>query len=80
MKKQPVRYRLEVNFYAEEYEDKAMETSSPIHTKKEGLAEYLKAIHENCIDKPQQPARVHLWKYNWDSAGKNHPVTICKNY
>ena len=79
MKRHPL-YRLEINWFFDEHEDAACESSTPIYSKKEGLAEYLKAIRENCIDNPQQPARVHLWRYNWDIAGRNHPVTICKNY
>ena len=39
-----VRYRLDVDFYSRDYDNKACSTSSPIYTKKEGLKAYSAAL------------------------------------
>ena len=75
-----VRYRLDVDFYSRDYDNKACSTSSPIYTKKEGLKAYSAALKKSCIDIPELPPRVHLWRYTWDENGKCCPVTIRKNY
>lgn len=82
MEKQ-VLYRLEVNYYSQDYDDKALETSSPIFTLSEGVQRYLEAIQEKCEDDPGKPARAHLWEYVW--SGEPHKSeliekTIMKNY
>ena len=79
-RKRRVLYRLDVDYYSREYENKCCEISSPIYNKKEGLEKYKKAIAEKCIDNPEIAARVHLWKYRWDDCGKCVPLTIAKNY
>ena len=79
-RKRRVLYRLEVNYLSQDYEDRALETSSPIYSKREGLQEYRKALSEKCVDMIERPARVHLWKYAYDAAGRLAPVTIAKNY
>ena len=78
--KRRVLYRLEVNYLSRDYEESACETSRPIYNKREGLQEYMKALELKCIDKKDIPARVHLWKYNYDAAGNFAPITIAKNY
>lgn len=79
MRKRKVRYRLEVNYYSENYIDKACETSSPIYTKADGWKAYKKACSEMCIDK-DVPARVHFWKYIPEDENGNYILTIAKNY
>ena len=80
MSKRQVRYRLEVDYYDKDYDDKALYISSPIYNKKEGHTEYRKAIKETCIDNPFKPVRAHLWKYCYASNGALTPITILKNY
>lgn len=80
MRKRRVLYRLDVDYYSRDYDDRACEVSSPIYNKKEGLTKYKKAIAEKCIDKKDIPARVHFWKYNYDENGVFAPITIAKNY
>lgn len=75
-----VTHRLEINYYSRDYKSKCCETSAPVRGLEEGLAMYEEAIKKPCIDKPNRPARVHLWEYAWDSSGKCTPVTIRKNY
>ena len=79
-RKRRVLYRLEINYYSVDYDDRALETSSPIYSKREGLQEYKKALGEKCVDRLDVPARVHFWKYNYDAEGRFFPVTIAKNY
>ena len=74
-----VKYRLDVNYLSKEYDDSALETSSPIYSLDEGLAEYEKAITEKCVDNSEIAARVHLWKYAY-KGNKLAPITIRKNY
>ena len=74
-----VLYRLEINYYSQDYEYKCLETSSPVYNKKDGWREYRKAIKEKCVDK-DVPARVHFWKYNYNADGRMEPLTIAKNY
>lgn len=80
-----VKYRLEVNYYTVDYEDKMCETSSPIYSLEQGLHEYAEAIRKTCIDDRSRPARVHLWEYGWigepwKHESKMEPITIAKNY
>ena len=80
MRKRQVRYRVEVNYLSKDYEDAALEISSPIYTKADGWKEYRKSIKKFCVDDKTKPARVWFWKYNYDANGKPDPVTIAKNY
>lgn len=73
MNKHEVRYRLEVNYLSKDYDDWALAESSPIYTKKEGIAKYQEAVKEFCVDDRSKPARVWLWKYE-------PRITILKNY
>ena len=77
--KRTVKFRLEVDYLSREYDDSALETSSPIYTLEEGLARYEEAIQEKCVDDPSKAARVHLWKYAY-KGNKCTPITIRKNY
>ena len=45
-----VKFRLEVDYLSKEYDNSALETSSPIYTLEEGLARYEEAIQEKCVD------------------------------
>ena len=74
-----VKYRLEVDYLSREYDDSALETSSPIYTLDEGIAKYEEATQEKCVDDPSKAARVHLWKYAY-KGNKLAPITIRKNY
>lgn len=74
-----VKYRLEVDYLSREYDDSALETSSPIYTLDEGIARYEEATQEKCVDDPSKAARVHLWKYAY-KGNKLAPITIRKNY
>lgn len=80
MRKRRVLYRLEVNYLSRDYDDRALETSSPIYNKKDGWKEYRLALMEKCVDDKTAPARVHFWKYNYDANGAFAPITIAKNY
>ena len=78
--KRRVLYRLEINYLSRDYDDSALETSSPIYSKKEGWKEYRRALLEKCADDKTAPARVHFWKYNYSESGEFCPITIAKNY
>lgn len=80
MRKRRVLYRLDVDYYSRDYDDRACEVSSPIYNKREGFQKYRKAIAEKCIDNKSISARVHFWKYNYDASGVFAPITIAKNY
>jgi len=80
MRKRRVLYRLEVNYLSRDYDDRAIEVSSPVYNKKDGWKEYKKAILEKCADDKTVSARVHFWKYNYDANGAFSPITIAKNY
>ena len=80
MRRRQVRYRLEVDFYEKDYENKALYESSPIYTKRDGISKYKDAIKETCLDNPFHPVRAHLWKYCYAPNGALTPVTILKNY
>lgn len=80
MSKKRVLYRLDVDYYSTDYENKCCEVSSPIYNKREGLKKYTEAIKERCIDFANVPARCHLWKYQWNERGECIPLTIAKNY
>lgn len=75
-----VRYRLDVDYMSKYYDNSACFTSEPIYTKKEGLKKYMQAKNKTCIDDPKKPARVHLWKYNYNDADELEPITIARNY
>lgn len=75
-----VKYRLDINYYSQDYPDACCEISKPIYTMEEGKQEYLSACEEKCLDNPDMPARVHLWKYQWSDDGKCNPLTIAKNF
>ena len=75
-----VLYRLDVDYLSREYDNRALLISSPIYNKRDGLKAYREALQKTCIDDPAKPVRVHLWRYSFDTAGKNHPVTIRKNF
>ena len=77
--KHEVRYRLDIDYLSVDYDDAALNTSSPIYTKADGMKEYRKACKEKCVDDSTKSARVHLWKYNYID-GKFAPITIAKNY
>ena len=56
-----VRYRLDVDFYSRDYDNKACCTSSPIYTKKRRIESLFCSIKKKfCIDILEQPLRVHL--------------------
>lgn len=74
-----VMYRLEVDYLSREYDDSALETSSPIYALDEGIARYEEATQEKCVDDPSKAARVHLWKYAY-KGNRLAPITIRKNY
>lgn len=58
-----ILYRLEIDYYSREYEDRCCSISKPIYSLQEGIAKYLAAIMEKCIDDNNKYARVELWKY-----------------
>lgn len=74
-----VPYRLDVDYYSRDFDDRACDISSPIYSLDDGIAKYEKAIMEKCIDDNTKSARVHLWKYRY-TKGKLNPLTIRKNY
>lgn len=77
--KKTVKFRLDIDYLSREYDNSALETSSPIYTLEEGLARYEEAILEKCVDDTSKAARVHLWKYAYEG-NKLTPITIRKNY
>lgn len=78
-----VKYRLEVDYYSLDYEDRLCSTSEPIYTLSDGINKYKAATKEKCID-IDAPARVHLWKYDGDYDENGHfigkELTLAKNY
>lgn len=79
MRKREVKYRLEVDYYSKDYDDRMCSTSGPIYNLKDGWKQYRQAIKETCIDDKSRPARVWFWKYNYIN-GEFAPLTIAKNY
>ena len=75
-----VKYRLEENFLSRDYEDSALETSSPIYSLEEGLRKYEEAIKEFCVDDKSVPVRCILWKYRYKKDGTPNHVIIKANY
>lgn len=72
-------YRLDIDYYSRDYDDRACCTSEPIYTLEDGRKKYSAAILETCIDDRSRPARAWLWKYR-NIRGQFAPVTIAKNY
>lgn len=58
-----ILYRLEIDYYSQECENRCCSTSEPIYSLQEGIEKYLAAITEKCIDDNSKYARVELWKY-----------------
>lgn len=79
-RKRTIKYRLEVNYLSHDYEDCALETSSPIYNKREGMKAYMDALKQKSVDDPEKPVRVWFWEYAWDKDGRCAPITIAKNY
>ena len=79
--KYKVPYRLEIDHYSKEYDDRACEISSPIYSLEQGIKEYEEAIRKNekCLDDNTKPVRIWLWKYRY-TKGELNPITIRKNY
>lgn len=78
-----IKYRLDVNYYSQDYDNKCCETSIPVYTLSEGINKYLEAIEESCIDDKNKPARAHLWEYVWSDEPRKSEIisnTIAKNY
>lgn len=78
-----IKYRLDIDYYSKDYDNKCCDTSSPIYTLSEGVNKYLEAIKETCIDDITKPARVHLWEYAWSGEPWKSDliqITIAKNY
>lgn len=75
-----VRFRLDVDYFSREYEDKACIISTPIYTLEEGMKQYVQACAEYCIDNPEIPARAHLWEYHYGRDGSSNHKTVKKNY
>lgn len=77
-----VRYRLEINYYSRDYDNKCCDISSPIYTKADGWKRYKQALNEKCIDDVTKTVRVHFWKYGpIDENGYfTQGETIARNY
>lgn len=77
-----VRYRIDVDYYSHDYDDRACSISSPIYTKAEGWRRYKEALTETCIDDDTKTARVHFWKYGpVDEKGYfTQGETLARNY
>ena len=80
-----VKYRLDIDYYSKDYDNRMMGVSSPIYTLANGMNRYKAAIREKCIDNADEPARVHLWKYDeraYDANGYyiGEYITLAKNY
>lgn len=76
-----VRYRLDVDYLSKDYSDRALETSCPIYTKKDGMKQYAEAIKHFCVDNDKIHCRCRLWKYGgWDDSNRAIQITIAKNY
>ena len=87
MASKKVKYRLEINYFSKDYENAALETSSPIYDLESGFRAYFQAIdNEKCSDDKEKPVRAWLWEYRYkkDPAsiyGKSLVKrTIAKNY
>lgn len=76
-----VKYRLEIDYLAKDYDDRALCTSSPIYTLEEGFRRYFDAIdNERCSDDKEKPVRAWLWEYHYTKDGKPNFKTLAKNY
>ena len=75
-----VKYRLVENWYSRDYDDRALELSSPIYTLEEGLAKYEEAIKNMCADDKTVPVRCKLWKYRYRRDGSPNHILIKANY
>ncbi len=83
MEDKKVIYRLEIDYYSKEYDDRACQTSTPIYSLEEGLKAYHEAIKEKCIDDNTKCARAELWKYGDGLNDKGRlwkEKTIVKNF
>lgn len=82
--KHKVKYRVEIDYYAQEYPDKVCQTSAPFYTLEEAFREYIAAVdNARCIDDPGRPVRAWLWKYKYKKGNGEwllDPVTLAKNY
>lgn len=73
--------RLNINYYTVDRPGRALETSIPVKTLKEGLEMYTNAITlERCSDNDAIPPRATLNKYIWNSeTNKTKITTIVSN-
>lgn len=74
-------YRVDVNYYAYDYDYKVCEISSPFKTIDAAKAAYSDAIKERCIDVPEKTARVALTETIFPSPREYGTTkTLLKNY
>ena len=79
--KSNVKYRVEVNYLSRDYEDRALEVSSPFCTLESAFRKYFSAIDsEKCVDDKEKPVRAHLWEYHYKKDGTPAFKTLAKNY
>lgn len=70
-------YRVEVDYYSVDYDDRMCSTSTPFMKKEDAEKAYKEACSEYCIDNPSMPARVTLVKTVWKdshSYGVTSPI------
>ena len=60
-------FRVDVNYYSIDYDDKMLETSTAYNDPNEAYNAYEAAKLEKCIDDPEKPARVNLTVYVWET-------------
>ena len=81
-RKRTVKYRLEINYLSRDYEDRALCTSEPIYSLKEGWKKYRDALKEKCVDDKTKPCRVEFWKYGVIGSDGFYTdnITLAKNF
>lgn len=77
-------YRINTNFYAKDYDDKALSMSDPAgNDMQKAIERYYSELakNEKCIDNPNQPTRIDLTLYICpDDECLGTPHILLKNY
>jgi hypothetical protein len=77
-------YRINTNYYAKDYDNKALDVSDPAgNDKQKAIAQYYNELakNEKCVDDPTQPTRIDLTEYICqDNESMATSTILLKNY
>jgi hypothetical protein len=77
-------YRININFYAKDYDNKALSMSDPAgNDMQKAIEQYYAELakNEKCVDDPNQPLRINLTLYICpDGESLGTPHILLKNY